>query len=131
MARPTVLAAAVARRAVDADVKVVLVLMATPWLHQSPIDAIANRLGGTDAATFAEQASFDRLMHKDVLHPGISVGYQFCHELPISAVVESKPFVGRQSTAVCRECSKGAWCIGPAPAVEHVERDIDVAAVLM
>lgn len=122
---------AVGGAAVDADVEVVGVAVVARRLHHRLFGACEQDCGGAAAAAFAQEARFEVGGDEDELHAGVAVGDELGYELPVTGVIETVDLVGFDALARFVEFGEGEGFDGSTFCVEHVEGDIDVAAILV
>lgn len=83
------------------------------------------------ATPFSEEPYSKRASDEDELNLRITVRHEFGDELPVASIVETEAVVGGKPDAVSVKSGKRKRLVGVTCCVRHVERNVDVATVLM
>src|SRR5690606_15046678 len=79
----------------------------------------------------AEEPLLEGVRDEDVLDARVAIGDEPLDQLPVPRVVEAEHGVGAAPLAIAIEFREGPGLEGPTGGVGHVERDVDVAPVLV
>jgi hypothetical protein len=118
-------------RTIDAHVKVVSVRVPVGGLHHDLLGTRDRRPRSAPSPCRREQSAFQCVGNEDVLNACIGIGHQAREELPITRVVEPQRFVGSQASPVAIEGRKSKRVEGAIVRTDHVERNVDIASVLV
>lgn len=124
-------ARAIARRAVDADVKVILVTVSMSGFDHHFGSAAKHHGMGVASLSLFEQPRLQVSRDKNVLNPGVTVRDELRDELPVASIVKAKTTICSQRKTVRTKRRKRLRCERPSPRVQHVEREVRVAAALV